>query len=436
MEDREIVAAIAAGDPAGIADAYDTYAGSVYGYCRWMLGEPADAAEVVRDTFGLAAAEAGGLGDPSTLRSWLFATARGECLRRPSAVRGVPPAETEGALGPAGADNRAAERADLRALVRATLAELAPEKREAVELSVWHDLDDADLAAVFGVSRPEAYALAASGRSQLEKALGTLRIAQTGRAACPELGTMLADWNGRLTIETLHLASRHIGRCAACESRRRGTLRTEAFSRLLPLPALPAGLRDRVLEPGADMSQGIPATAALAGWSRIRDHPRVAVAAAAVVAAAISIPVLAAGGTHVTRSGIGTVTNAAASVGAGGTSASGGATGGASSGGVSAGTGPSGAAPPVTGGRPTAPTVPSASASGRPSPRKSQRPTKSAPPTASPSSSSAPPSPRPSPTPTRTPTHSPTPTPTHSPSPTHSPTPSSSPSKSPSPTPA
>src|SRR6266702_7520311 len=84
MDDREIVAALAAGDPAGIAAAYDTYAGPVYGYCRWMLREPAEAAEAARDTFVIAA---GGVpADPGFLRSWFFATARGECLRRPSLV--------------------------------------------------------------------------------------------------------------------------------------------------------------------------------------------------------------------------------------------------------------------------------------------------------------------------------------------------------------
>jgi hypothetical protein len=34
MDDREIVAAIVAGDPTGLADAYDQYAESLYGYCR------------------------------------------------------------------------------------------------------------------------------------------------------------------------------------------------------------------------------------------------------------------------------------------------------------------------------------------------------------------------------------------------------------------
>jgi hypothetical protein len=40
MKDREIVAAIAAGDPAGLAGAYDKYAEPLHGYCGWMLSGP------------------------------------------------------------------------------------------------------------------------------------------------------------------------------------------------------------------------------------------------------------------------------------------------------------------------------------------------------------------------------------------------------------
>ena len=48
-----MVAAITAGDPAGIAMAYDRYAAALYGYCHWMLHDPADAAESLQDTFVL-----------------------------------------------------------------------------------------------------------------------------------------------------------------------------------------------------------------------------------------------------------------------------------------------------------------------------------------------------------------------------------------------
>src|SRR5579862_7579720 len=94
MRDSEIVAAVVAGDPAGLAAAYDRYAGPVYAFCRALLTEPADAADAVQDTFVIAAAKLGALRDPERLRSWLYAVARNECHRRLRGRRGsVPLAE-------------------------------------------------------------------------------------------------------------------------------------------------------------------------------------------------------------------------------------------------------------------------------------------------------------------------------------------------------
>ena len=80
--DREVVAAITAGDPAGMAMAYDRYAAALYGYCHWMLHDSADAAGALKDTFVIAAATLRDLSEPSELRPWLFALARNECRRR------------------------------------------------------------------------------------------------------------------------------------------------------------------------------------------------------------------------------------------------------------------------------------------------------------------------------------------------------------------
>src|SRR5436190_1717181 len=82
MKDREIVAAIAAGDPAGLAGAYDKYAEPLHGYCGWMLSGPDRAADAVQGTFIIAAASLGGLRDPRRLRPWLYAVARSQCHRR------------------------------------------------------------------------------------------------------------------------------------------------------------------------------------------------------------------------------------------------------------------------------------------------------------------------------------------------------------------
>ena len=80
--DQEIVAAITAQDPAGIAAAYDSYATALYGYCHWMLHDSADAAGALKNTFLIAVTTLSDLSEPSKLRAWLFALARNECRRR------------------------------------------------------------------------------------------------------------------------------------------------------------------------------------------------------------------------------------------------------------------------------------------------------------------------------------------------------------------
>jgi DNA-directed RNA polymerase specialized sigma24 family protein len=60
MHDSEVAAAIVAGDPDGLAEAYDRYAAPLYTYCRSLLREPADAADAVQDTFVIAASKLAG----------------------------------------------------------------------------------------------------------------------------------------------------------------------------------------------------------------------------------------------------------------------------------------------------------------------------------------------------------------------------------------
>jgi RNA polymerase sigma factor (sigma-70 family) len=500
MDDREIVAAIAAGDPDGLADAYGKYAESIYGYCRWILPEPGDAADAVRDTFALAARQLGHLRDPGKVRSWLFSTARSECLRRcRSEISGASEADGFADLGSdvfadlgsadlgsdgfadlgsdgfadlGGAGRRDAERAELRRVIHVTLAKLTPDEREAVQLSLWHDLDDTDLAAVLDVSRPRAYALASNGRRQLEKALGALRIARSGRDSCPELGALLADWDGRLTVPTLNLATLHIDQCEGCTRRRRGRLRPEVLGRLLPLPALPPELREKVLGPataragtadrrplgptaqspaaarlpraagvfaglgglaarvklaewrGLAGRGGLAERAGLAGWDRVRRNPKVAAAVAVVlIAAAVSIPLMAVSGAHAVRD-LGAQTPGGA-LGAGGLngSASGGPPNGGTPSSPATGTSPS---PQYGALVPANYMKPSAGPPRQVTPSKSARPKASGPPPvpvpvpSSPASST--PSPLPSLRKSSTPA-APTPTPTPSPSPSPSPSP-------------
>ena len=56
MLDSQIVAAVVAGDPEGLAAAYDRYAAPLYAFCHSLLNDQADAADAVQDTFIIASA--------------------------------------------------------------------------------------------------------------------------------------------------------------------------------------------------------------------------------------------------------------------------------------------------------------------------------------------------------------------------------------------
>jgi RNA polymerase sigma factor (sigma-70 family) len=245
MKDGEIVAAIVAGDPAGLAEAYDMYGESLYGYCGWLLGGPGRAADAVQDTFVIAAASLGGLADPGRLRPWLYAVARSECRRRLRAGETGP----DEAAALAGRSDAGGNdwRAELRGLVRAAMDGLSPGEQEVIELGFRHDLSGADLGAVLGVSRNQAHALASRAHGRLERELGVLLVARTGRWTCPVLDVMLYDWDGQMGAPVRKQVARHVGQCDACAYRRRSALRPAVLAGMAPLAALPRGLREKVL---------------------------------------------------------------------------------------------------------------------------------------------------------------------------------------------
>src|ERR1700690_783190 len=142
MHDREIVAAIVAGNPAGLAAAYDRYATSLHSYCRTLLAEPADAADAVQDTFIVAAAKLDGLRDPDRLRPWLYAVARNECHRRLRARARQADLDEAGEAADDYVDpSKKAGRTEVRGLVLAAIGGLNPGDREVIELNLRHDLE-------------------------------------------------------------------------------------------------------------------------------------------------------------------------------------------------------------------------------------------------------------------------------------------------------
>jgi RNA polymerase sigma factor (sigma-70 family) len=257
MRDREIVAAIVAGDPAGLAAAYDSYAAALHSYCRSLLAEPADAADAVQDTFVIAAARLTGLRDPDRLRPWLYAVARNECHRRLRGRARLASLDEAGEVTePAADEPRGADQEALKELVTSAVAGLNPGDREVIELNLRHDLTGADLADSLGVPVNQAHALAsrARARAQLERSLGALLVARTGRTSCPELDAILAGWDGTLTVLLRKQIGRHVDGCEICGERRRRELSPAMLFSVLPLVTLPRGLRLQVLRLVSDSS--------------------------------------------------------------------------------------------------------------------------------------------------------------------------------------
>jgi RNA polymerase sigma factor (sigma-70 family) len=287
MGDSEVVASIVAGDPEGLAAAYDKYAGDLYGYCQSLLHDQNDAADALQDTFVIAASKLSGLRDPERLRAWLFAVARNECLHRLKSRR----AAASLADAPEPADDSVdvsleAERAETVALVRAAVGGLNDGERDVIN-QLWHGLEVAEVAAVLGVSRNYAYTLFSRARDQLEASVGVLLVGRAGRRDCATLDGLLGDWDGRLTALLRKRVGRHIDHCQVCSDRRRQELTPALLYGVTPgallamaelrggtalttagqLAGAPAGLREGVLRPADDSARHAAAFQAAAGRS-------------------------------------------------------------------------------------------------------------------------------------------------------------------------
>jgi DNA-directed RNA polymerase specialized sigma24 family protein len=243
MDDSDIIAAIEAGDPAGLTAAYDKYAAGVYAYCRWILRDAPHAADALVRTFMAARAELGGLKHAGEARSWLYATARAECYRRD------PPARSAGGNV---------------VLAYANLTGFLTHEHEAIELTLRHDLSEAELAAILDMTWAEAQAVAARARDHLT-------------APSPPLDTLPPELRE-------HLLRR--AAAGADPVSEEGTIRRPRST----------GMRPR--------STGIMSFQRLGqmgAWSRIRANPGVAAALTAVAiwaVAAMSATLITLTGTH------------------------------------------------------------------------------------------------------------------------------------------
>lgn len=152
---QRLVARMAAGDRAALAELYAIEGGALFAYLRHLTDDRELAEEVVHDTLLAAWHGAADFSGRGSLRSWLLAIARGraaDALGRPR-LRVVPEDATGLADLPSGdpSPEDLAIAAATGAELAAALARLGPLHREVFGLAFAHGLASLETAEVLGV---------------------------------------------------------------------------------------------------------------------------------------------------------------------------------------------------------------------------------------------------------------------------------------------
>jgi RNA polymerase sigma factor (sigma-70 family) len=246
VDDQRLALSLRGGDADAVTQLYDSYASGLYEYCHTLLRDQMTAAYAVHDSMVAAIQHIGRLREPERLRGWLYALARAECGRlrddpdRPAGHREAPEIEDSHFDK---ADR--AQREDTRQLVHSALAGLTGRQREALDLTVRHELTTEELASVFGVSTRQAAELARQARSHLGKTVAASLTARALKDDCPSLAALSSEWP--LSPEASSQLVSHIETCPTCGEHRPREVSINRLLQVLPIAATPEDLRIQVL---------------------------------------------------------------------------------------------------------------------------------------------------------------------------------------------
>jgi RNA polymerase sigma factor (sigma-70 family) len=260
--DDWLVALVRGGDATAFEILYDRHSRELLSFCRYMLDSQHDAEDAVQLTF--ASAYSAILADERSvsLRPWLFAIARNQCL---SILRKRQPvSEIDLVAAPHEDVFAQVERRDDLRTVLANLHDLPEHHKAALVLAELHGFSHSDIGDVLGVSAGQVKSYVYQARSSL------ISEKQARAADCQEIRKELATARGAALLKS-HLR-RHLRSCAGCrdysqaltrQRRRLGCLLPVAPSLALKRRAMKAALGNAP-GPGAGVGSTV-AGASMAG---------------------------------------------------------------------------------------------------------------------------------------------------------------------------
>ncbi len=155
--DQELIVRLRAQDQSALNVLYERYSGVVYALALRIIGQSADAEDIVVDSFWQVWQQAANYDvSRGQLRGWIVTIARSRALDRLRVIRRAPTVDSEEADNArrilASDDNPEQEtwEAEQSAIVGAALAALPKEQREALELAYYQGLSQSEVAARLG----------------------------------------------------------------------------------------------------------------------------------------------------------------------------------------------------------------------------------------------------------------------------------------------
>jgi RNA polymerase sigma factor (sigma-70 family) len=250
LGDERLARLAGAGHERAFTVVYQRYHQSLYRYCRSILRDDADAQDALQSTFAAAfAALARGQRD-APIRPWLFRIAHNEAIsvvrrRRPTAdLSAASDAST------ASAEDRVAERAELRLLLH-DLDRLTERQRSALVMRELSGLSHEDIAIALGTS-------VGTAKQTIYEARRSMGEFAEGRAMpCDEIRRTISDADGRALRGRRVRA--HLLECSACADfaaaipARSADLR--ALAPVMPMAAA-VGLLEHVVGAGSGHAAG------------------------------------------------------------------------------------------------------------------------------------------------------------------------------------
>ncbi|MFH0988721.1 MAG: RNA polymerase sigma factor [bacterium] len=145
--DLALVHDLLANDGAAFEALYENYKHPLFAYCERILGNSADAEDVVHDTFLKVQQELASLRDPALFKRWLFRIARNEALMKIRKRRMNGQVDTDSVWDDT-TPHHQLEAKETVAIVQQLLMNLKPDYREALVLREYENLSYAEIAEI------------------------------------------------------------------------------------------------------------------------------------------------------------------------------------------------------------------------------------------------------------------------------------------------